>query len=110
MIVALLAGLVLAIAHDLFYQFLNGRPLNQSLSQTWVTRIGTGVAFLAKTAFVIAVASAYVQRQWMNLRHDSYKMREVDDLTGVLYDIMAFFNVRLWLKMPLLFCIALLAW
>lgn len=45
---SLLVGVLLAIGHAVFYWWLNGKEVDKTLAQTWVTNIGTIFAFLIK--------------------------------------------------------------
>ena len=108
---SLLAGIAFAIGHDQFYRHLDGKFLDQSsISQEWVIRIGTGFAFLVKTLLVVATCIAYSQRMWYNLKKDEFQIRQIDSLTNVLLNIFTFRHVALWLRVPLLALLSIVAW
>ncbi|OQU96014.1 hypothetical protein CLAIMM_02158 [Cladophialophora immunda] len=109
MCLALAAGTLLATAHHLVYAYYSGRAVQNSIGQQWINRIGTAFAFLVKTALVIAVGSAYVQRQWYKLGTRSYRIAQVDVLFGVLGDATLFLS-GLWFENGLLGLLALSCW
>ena len=109
MIAASLSGIAFAIGHHLFYARYNGTLVQGSMGQKWVNRIGTAFAFLVKTFLAIAVGSAYVQRQWLSLGSQSYRISEVDSLFGILSDATLFLS-RVWLSNTLLATLAVVTW
>ena len=64
-------GLLTAMGHHRFYSYLNGRQIEDSVSQAWAIRICNAFAYLFKTAFVAAVAVAYAQGFWVFERRKS---------------------------------------
>jgi hypothetical protein len=58
----LLVGLGLSLAHHCMNVQLNGKPVaNIKVSQTWVSRFSTALAFLVKIAFTSSVRAAFIQ-------------------------------------------------
>lgn len=111
MLSALALGLAIALAHHFMNAQLNGQPVDRiSLSQAWVSRFGTSLAFLAKTAFALSVGAAFVQHQWHAFHKQSLRVDEVDALTSVLGNIFSFFTSAVWLRTPSLAIMALVAW
>jgi hypothetical protein len=108
---ALLAGLGFAIAHHLLGEHLDGRPVvDIPVSQAWVSRISTALAFLVKVALAVSVGTAYVQHQWLRFHKQSFKTKDVDALTGVLGNALSFVGSHIWLRHPLLTLMALISW
>lgn len=109
--VALLAGLGFSLAHHFMNQSLNGTPVTEvSISQTWVSRFGTALAFLVKMCFTVAVGVAYVQHQWWKSHRRAFSVRELDALTTVLSNVFSFVTSCVWLSSPLLTIVALISW
>lgn len=110
MIMSLVAAAGLCVAHDLFFRKLNGQHIATALSQTWTSRIATGLAFLIKTLLVLAAGIAYVQRQWLILKKEPVKVDQIDKMTDVLMNLKALASPRLWFKTPVLALAATVSW
>ena len=106
----LLIGLLAAIGHHCFYSYLNNRQIDDSLSQTWASRIGNAFAYLFKSALVAAVAVAYAQGFWFFVRRKSLEIGSLDKYFGVLYNPLSFFNTDLLRNTTLLFGLATVSW
>lgn len=101
----------LAIIHHFFYAEYNHRIVDDMrLSQEWLIRIGTGLAFITKTLFVLAASIAYTQHQWKVIRSNEFELRQIDIISNILRDLLGFFQTRLWLKYPLLTYLSAIAW
>ena len=110
-VAALLLGLGVALAHHFMNRYLHGKPVSDvKVSQAWISRFNTALAFLANTAFNIGVGTAFVQRQWLRLHQQSFRVSEVDSLTSVLGNIFSFFSSSVWCRHPILLSIALVSW
>lgn len=110
MLATLIAGVSIAVGHHLFYSRLNGQPVDTQLSQTWVNRIGTALAFVVKLFFVAAVGIAYTQYQWRTISRKPWKIRQIDSLTGVVNNAWFFYDISLWTRVPVLTVIAAVSW
>lgn len=111
MVSALLLGILFATAQHLLNDYLDGQDIDiVHISSRWVSRINTALAFLVKTCLVTTIGVAFVQRQWLNLHHESLRVKEIDGLTGILGNIFCFFGTSVWFRHPLLTLIALVAW
>lgn len=109
--VSLTLGLIIALAHHFMNQYLSGKAMDEvELSQAWVSRFGTALAFLVKMCFTIAVGAAYTQRQWWEMRHENFTIQDVDNLTSVLGNALNFVSSSVWFRVPNLTCIALVSW
>ncbi|KAK5310170.1 hypothetical protein LTR70_009672 [Exophiala xenobiotica] len=109
MLVTLVAGVFIAVGHHLFYSRLDGQPVDTQISQTWVNRIGTGLAFVVKLFFVAAVGIAYTQYQWRTISRKPWKIKQIDSLTGVLNNAWYFYDVSLWTRVPVLTVMAVVS-
>lgn len=108
---SLAIGLVLAIGHDLFYRSLEGKSINSvGLSQQWVSRIGTGLAFLVKTALVNAIVVAYTQRLWRKLRTRAFEVGKVDDLMAAPTNLLSLLNFGAFAHAPDLLFLGMTIW
>jgi hypothetical protein len=111
MLCALVLGLAIALAQHFTYAHLDQKPvLSVQVSQAWVSRISTGLAFLVKPALTTCVGAAYVQYQWFRLRQDSFKVEDIDRLTGALGDLLCLFGSSVWYHYPTLTLMALISW
>ena len=54
MLGSLLAGIVAAIGHHVFYMHYNNRPVRSTTEQRYLSNAGTGFAFLVKTLLAMA--------------------------------------------------------
>ncbi|KAJ8121925.1 hypothetical protein ONZ43_g1746 [Nemania bipapillata] len=110
-IFAISAGVAFAVGHDRYNSYLNGKQVDQiSVSQDWITRIGTAFAWLVKTGLTTAVATAYVQRLWTNLRTRSFEVQHVDTLMEAPNNAFAFLDPRPWIRVPELLVMGAAIW
>lgn len=110
-LLALLAGTGCALAHHLMGSHLNGTPVADApISQAWISRISTALAFSVKVALAVSVGTVYVQHQWLRIHSQSLKTKDVDALTSVLGNPLSFTSSIIWLRHPLLILIALISW
>ncbi|KAF2158720.1 hypothetical protein M409DRAFT_61436 [Zasmidium cellare ATCC 36951] len=108
---AVLVGLLIALAHHFTNEYLDGKAVDDVyISQSWITRIGTGLAFVAKLAFTVAVEIAFVQHQWQSFHRQTFRIDEVDTLTGALGNIFGLLQSTVWFRHPLLAFLVLIAW
>jgi hypothetical protein len=106
----ILLGTLAAVAHHLFYQSLNGKIVHSDNQQQWFFRIGTGLAFLAKTLLTASAALAYTQILWQTLRLRPISLHGVDSLFGAVTSAWNFTDLELWRSGPTLAIIALIVW
>ena len=110
-LLALFVGLGFAFAHHFMGLSLNGKPVEQvELSQAWVSRFSTALAFLVKLALATSVGAAYTQHQWQRLRQQDFRTSEIDALTSVLANAFSFLSSTVWFKHPVLALMALVSW
>jgi hypothetical protein len=99
------------VGHDRYNFYLNGKQVDQiSVAQDWITRIGTAFAWLVKTGLATAVATAYVQRLWTNLRTRSFEVQHVDTLMEAPNNALAFLDPRPWIRVPELLLMGAAIW
>jgi hypothetical protein len=107
-LLALLVGLGFALAHHFMGASLNNKPVD--ISQAWVSRFSTALAFLVKLALATSVGAAYTQHQWQRLRQQDFRTSEIDAMTSVLANAFSFLSSTVWLKHPVLALMALVSW
>ena len=110
MVGGLLLGLLLALAHHLFYQSLNGHIVGSDEQQQWNVRIGTGLSFVVKTCFTAAAGIAYTQLLWHQLKSHPVTIDGADALFGVISNAWDFRHLEVYKHGLLLPVIALIAW
>lgn len=89
-------GLGVAVAHHLMGLSLDKRPVDQvPVSQGWIARFSSALAFLVKMALATAVGTAYIQHQRLRFREQSFETRAVDILTSVLGNAFSFLHVEM---------------
>lgn len=105
------AGLGVALAQHFTYNALDMKPvLSLSVSQAWISRIGTGLAFLVKLFLTICVGAAFVQHQWMQFHDKSFRVGEIDTVTSALANIFYLFKSTVLYRHPALLLMALASW
>ena len=63
-----------------------------------------------KVAFGVSVGASYVQYQWYKFQRQSFRVDEIDSLTGVADDVLAFFYTHVFVRQPVLLLVAIIAW
>lgn len=91
----LLLGIVCAVAHHLYYMSLDQSSVD-AFNQEWAVRIGTALAFLTRAFLVGSAAMGLQQYSWLILRRTPLSIGAIDDLIGVLGDLIPFINFELW--------------
>lgn len=111
LLTTLLLGIGLSFGHDAFYRYLDTREVNDVIiSQTWVNRVGTALAFLVKTSLVACVTTAYVQLFWYKARNRSFALAKIDTLFALPADPWSFHDLALLLRVPDLLLLGLAMW
>jgi hypothetical protein len=106
----ILLGTLVAVTHHFFYQSLNGKIVHSDNQQQWFLRIGTGLAFLAKTFLTASAALGYTQLLWLTLRSSPISLHGVDSLFGAATNAWHFTDWELWRRGPALAIVALIVW
>jgi hypothetical protein len=110
-LLALLTGLGFALAHHFMGVSLNNKPVDRVVvSQAWISRFSTALAFLVKLALATSVGAAYTQHQWQRLRQQDFRTSDIDALTSVLANAFSFLSSTVWFKQPVLAVMALVSW
>ncbi|KAF4334983.1 hypothetical protein FBEOM_11180 [Fusarium beomiforme] len=107
---SLLLALLLAVGHHFYYDYLDGKIVENQIQQEWYLRGGTGIAFLARALLSAAVGFAYTQILWQTLRSKSVTIQGINSLFGILHDAWDFTTWELWTAAPALAVVAMIAW
>ena len=105
-----LGGIALVLGHHFFYIHWDGRQVTSTTEQQWIIRGGTAFAFCIKILLVLTASQAFVQQLWLILEEIPFKMSSVDRFFAVLGNPLEFADVKLWLQVPLLAAMAVIAW
>jgi len=106
-----IGGIAFAVGHHFFYARFDGQRVDMSsISQLWIVRIGTGMAFLVKTLLVVSASIAFTQHQWLTTRSKPFKVRQIDTISSILGNALGFFGTRVWLRFPVLSLLAGITW
>ncbi|KAF2746517.1 hypothetical protein M011DRAFT_487283 [Sporormia fimetaria CBS 119925] len=117
MLALFFSGVLVAVGHHLLYSRLDGTIVrgfgdgsSQYLTQTWILRYGTALAFLTKTLLASAVVVAYKQHMWINLRRKPNSVSTINAIFAATYDFLALTSPRLFLKARLPALMAFIIW
>lgn len=108
-----LVGSALAVGHHTFYSSLRGTVVyggSEDNDQQLNIRYGTAFAFMSKTFFVGAVASAYTQHLWTVLSSNYVKVSTIDSHFTALSSILDLISPRFLSTPKYSTMIALIAW
>lgn len=112
----LVSGVGLAVGHYYYFMSLEGTIVVPPKGrydlddQEWHARFGTALAFLVKTCFVAAVAIAYKQSAWLNMRSKAHSVSGLDSMFSGTTDILAFFSLDFMLHAKVAALIAGVTW
>jgi hypothetical protein len=132
MLLALLASIILIIAHHLFYTHLSLHPaptttdsfLNAHISrQEFNIALGTALAFLVKACLVFAMGVAFVQVFWREAKFPcrtdkkgvevvggGLMLKRLDGMYAAFNSVVPLVSWILWWRFPLLLAMAAAAW
>jgi hypothetical protein len=112
----LVSGVGLALGHYFYFKSLDGTIVNPPKGrydlddQEWHSRFGTALAFLVKTCFAAAVAIAYRQSAWLNMRSNAHPISGLDSLFSGTTDILAYLSLDFMLHAKAAALIAGVTW
>ncbi|CAM1510946.1 Fc.00g084590.m01.CDS01 [Cosmosporella sp. VM-42] len=111
MCILLVIGLLGALGHFLFYRSLDGKPVSATpVSQEWTIRIGTGLAFLAKTCWTVAVIIAHAQQVWMTMDRKQVNLKTADAIFTAVTDFTKFRHGTMFKTARVATALAVVAW
>jgi hypothetical protein len=112
----LVSGVGLALGHYFYFKSLDGTIVVPPKSrfdlddQEWHARFGTALAFLVKTCFAAAVAIAYKQSAWLNMRSNAHCVSGLDSIFSGTTDILAYLSFDFLLHAKVAALIAGVTW
>jgi hypothetical protein len=118
---SLIAGILFAIGHHLFYNSLDGTTPTLSVyslagsrisGQALNLAIGTTFAFLVRSCLSFAMSLSYIQLAWYTIKRSShdYTVSDIDRVTSALGNLLVVLNIFAWIKWPPMLLAALLSW
>jgi len=121
MLAALVAGIIFALSHHIFYSNLDGAATPSGTysfagvsKQQINTAIGTALAFATKACLVVAVSTAWVQLFWSALKTRSPRgvltLGDTNKAYSVIHNAFMLFYPLGWWRFPLVFVLALVTW
>lgn len=110
-VASLMAGLLLSVAHHVFYSHLNGHIVSEQpqFIRQWSVSIGTGFAFLAHSALSISIGITFWQLFWSNLHKKPLKLSTIDSLADSWGSLPKLLNFRVIRASPILVFLGLTA-
>lgn len=112
----LLAGVVCAIGHHIYYSWLDDQIVNHTdaswdlTSQQWRLRIGTGFAFLVKVLLATSAVIAYKQCAWTEFDRRTHSVRAIDAIFASTGDLSSYLSPKFLFRVSPLPFIAAVAW
>lgn len=110
MLLGILAGVGFGVGHHAYYQSYNNTIVQSTSQQQWAIRIGTGLAFLTKTAFTVVVGIAFSQYLWVVVRMNAQPLQSLNTMFAMTTDPMSFFNRHVLAHAKLLTIIGIISW
>lgn len=111
MFMLLLAATGTAVGQHLYYDYLNGRGVNNlPVPQSWIIRVGTAFAFLFKTCLVMAVGVSFCQVFWYLIRRTALKVESIDAIFVLLQSPLSFFVADIWARTWPLILLGVISW
>lgn len=110
LLLGLIFGILFACGHHLYYQSLSHTLVHSASQQRWAIQIGTGLAFLTKTALGATITIAFAQQLWSHLRRQSMSVEALDCLFSITSDPLCFLNLEVLLGAKVLVLLALISW
>ncbi|KAK3317999.1 hypothetical protein B0H66DRAFT_555941 [Apodospora peruviana] len=103
----LVIGIILAVAHHVFYSRLDGQPADDQLE---MLRYGNFLSYAAKSFLTTAIIFAYKQQIWATVRRKSLQLGTIDSLFAAVDDIRAMANWEFARKAKVALGLATIVW
>ena len=110
MLTCLLVGIGFGLGHHEYYKSFDNQSVKSNYQQQWAVRIGTGLAFLTKTAFTAVVAFAFAQYLWVVARRKALTLQSLDAVFTLLSNPASFVDLGVLASAKLLAILALVSW
>jgi len=110
-VLCLFGGITLALTHHVLSLHLHGMAVTDlSLTQPWVIRVSSALAYLVKVLLVVSAGAAYFQCVWQEARKTPTSIGHFDSMFGALDNVFEFSDLRFWLRRPVLTLTATIVW
>ncbi|KAI5816085.1 hypothetical protein BZA77DRAFT_67895 [Pyronema omphalodes] len=103
-------AIALAIGHYVFFRYLDGQPLSETLPQSWVSSISTAFVVTFRSCLGAALGTAFTQRLWRLYRKRPMRLTTIDLLYTVLQNPLNLLRPSLIRNAKLEFIFALACW
>ena len=110
MVFCLLIGVGFSLGHHEYYKSFNSNLVKSDSQQQWAVRIGTGLAFLTKTAFTAVIGVAFSQYLWVIARRKPLTLRSLDAAFTLTSSPTSFFEFSVLRSAKLLTLIGITSW
>lgn len=110
MLLGILAGVGFGAGHHVYYQSFNNTIVQSTSQQQWAVRIGTGLAFLTKTAFSVVVGNAFSQYLWIVARTKAQPLESLDAMFTMTSNPFSFFDKHVLAHAKLLTIVGIISW
>ena len=118
---SLVAGILFALGHHLFYANLDGKSAPTALEDYQVlgTRVsiqqvnialGTAFAFLVRACLMLSISIAYFQVLIWSVAKNGTKLVHLDVMTSALQDFVSLARLGTWWRRPWLWLLAFVGW
>ncbi|KAJ6581424.1 hypothetical protein B0H19DRAFT_506137 [Mycena capillaripes] len=116
---SLLAGILFAVGHHLYYSSLSGKAVDSTTAlaglkvydQKWTNHVGTALAFLTKFFFAMCIGAAYLETLWKTARRPlGLSIAGLDASFGLLNNPMNFLSTDLLFSAQILILLAAISW
>jgi len=103
-------GTGLGVGHHEYYKSFDGSVVESIDQQQWALRIGTGLAFLIKTAFTAVIGIAFSQYLWVIARRKALTLGDLDAAFTLTSSPASFLNLGVLTSAKLLVLIGVASW
>ncbi|PVI04636.1 hypothetical protein DM02DRAFT_690836 [Periconia macrospinosa] len=110
MLLSMLVGVGFGLGHHKYYESFDNQPVRSNDQQQWAVRVGTGLAFLTKTAFTAAVGITFSQYLWVIARRKALTLRSLDAAFTLTSNPASFVDFGVLSRAKLLVILALASW
>jgi hypothetical protein len=111
MVSSMVLGIAFIIGHHFFYQSLHLHPTgNVAFAQEVNIGIGTAFTFVVRMFLIVAVATAYWQLFWRQVKQKPTSLSSLDTLHSIMGNAFQFFKVGTLIRFPLLTLVAAILW
>ncbi|KAE9380973.1 hypothetical protein N431DRAFT_477780 [Stipitochalara longipes BDJ] len=105
-----LLAIIVAICHYIFFHSLDGRPVDSTIKQEYISAISIALVTVFRAALKVSLATTFAQLIWNTFRKCFIKLSTIDNLFGILNDPLSLFSWDAMHTMPLGILLALLFW